>query len=288
MKYKSILASILALILLVSVASALTVKSSSSDTLQPGSEGSIYLDVENTFSFDLNEGVSVSINTAGLPFIPVGASEKSIDELDEGDEETFRFTIKSSNTISAGDYEIPYTLKYITNNTERTRTGFIGVTVFAQPDLSYSIETENPIIGNQGKITFRIVNSGFSDARFVSVKVFPSGFTLLSESQTYIGSVDSDDFETSTYDVIFDKQSSDFIAQVEYTDFNNQKIIKQISLPIQVYTKEKALELGLIKKNNTLLYVGIAILLIVIYLIYRAIKKRRKMKKSMQKMQEMK
>ncbi|MBI3334468.1 hypothetical protein HYZ97_03190 [Candidatus Pacearchaeota archaeon] len=288
MKTKSILSALLAFIFLISIASALSVTSSSTDTIKPGSEGDIFLDVENTFNFDLNEGISVSINTAGLPFIPVGASEKSTEELDEGDEETFRFTIKASNTAESGDYQIPYTIKYFTNNTEKTKTGFVGVTIFAQPELSYSIETENPVLAQQGKINFKVVNSGFSDARFVSVKVFPDGFTLLSESNIYIGSVDSDDFETASYDVVFDKQDSDFIAQVEYTDFNNKKITKQITLPVQVYTKEEALELGLIKRSNVPLYIGIVILIIVILLIYRAIAKRRRLKRSMQKVQEMK
>jgi len=266
----------------ISLASALSVKTSSADTLEPGKEGTIILEVENTFSSDI-EDVSLSINTAGLPFTPVGSSQKSIDKIDSDDEEDFRFDIKATNDITPGDYQIPYTLTYyLSNNTQRTSTGTIGISVVAQPDISFSVETENPIVGQKGKITLKIVNAGFSDARFVSVEAFPEGYTLLSESSVYIGSVDSDDFETASFDVVFDNLNADFSANVEYTDFNNKKVTKLVNLPVKVYTQEKAVELGLIKKSNAGTYVLVIVVIIVIWLVWRFISRRRRMKKSMQ------
>ncbi|MEK6888588.1 MAG: hypothetical protein AABW80_00605 [Nanoarchaeota archaeon] len=287
MKTKIILSAILALVFLVASASALIVKNVNTDQISPGEQSRISIEVENTLNEDLAP-VSLSLNLANLPFIPIGSSEDSIEEIREGDEETFTFLLKASNTIAPGDYEIPYTLRYEINNTEKTRTGTIGIRVSSQPDLSYSISTENPIVGQKGKVTLKIVNKGFADAQFVSVKVIPEGFTLLSDSDEYIGSIDSDDFETTTFDVIFNKQDANLLAIVEYRNFDNSKITKNVELPVSVYTKEDALKLGLISKSNTLLYVGIIILIIVIWIVWRAIAKRRRLKKSMQRMQEVK
>ena len=49
-----------------------------------------------------------------------------------------------------------------------------------------------------------------------------------------------------------------------------------VNLPFKVYTEEEALNLGLIKKSNTTLYIEGAAILLVAWLIWRAIKKRRK------------
>ena len=105
-------------------------------------------------------------------------------------------------------------------------------------------------MGRQSKINLKIVNKGLADARFVSVNLNPSGFTLLSEKEVYIGTVDSDDFETATFEVIFTSEKPKLTATVEYTDFDNSKKLDEVNLPTKVYTQEKAIELGIIQRNN--------------------------------------
>ncbi len=285
--YMKILSLFVALLLCVNLVSALTVRSTSDNTFKPAQEGQINVDVENSFTDDV-KNVVISLNFKDIPLIPTRSSEKSIDKIDNDDSEPFSFLIKVSQDAKPGDYEIPYTLKYNFNNSDKTSSGTIGVRIFSQPDLTFSITTETPVIGSKGKIDLKIVNKGFSDARFLSVNLISNGFTLLSESNSYIGTVSSDDFETASFDVIFSKQFPNFDALVEYTDFNNQKVSKSLSLPIEVYSVEKAQELGIIKKNNLPSYIGILILIVVIWLVIRAIRKRLRIRKNMQKMQEMK
>ena len=110
----------------------------------------------------------------------------------------------------------------------------------------------------------------------------PQGFTLLSDDQEYIGSVNSDDFETSTYDVIFNSKNADLVAIVEYKDFDNKLIIKNVNLPLKVYSTEEAKNLGITKPNYTIYYVFAVVLIIVVWLIVRAVRKRRRLKRSMQ------
>ena len=271
----------IAFIFLISIVSAVSIKSLSVDNLSPGGESKIRIEVENTLQNDVDE-VSFSLNLANLPFTAIGSSEDSIDKLDEDDEEDFLFTIKAANDIKPGDYQIPYIITFLDSNQQKQRSGTIGVTVNANPELTLTIQTEKPIINNQDKITLKIVNKGFADAKFVSVKLAPQGLVILSENEAYVGTINSDDFETETFDVLYKTQNPIITAIVEYKDFNNRLIRKNFNIPILVYTEEKALELGLTKKSNTLLYVSIIIFAILAFIIIRTFRKRARLKKTAQ------
>lgn len=246
-------------------------------SIYPGEEGKVSVELHNNDNFDI-EFVSMTLNIGTLPFITVGSSEKSIDEINEDDEESVTFKIKPSTEINPGDYEIPYTLKYTNVDTgiSVTKTGSFGLKVNAKTELAFSAETKNNIIHQKGKITLKIVNKGLGEIKFVSVQVFPQGYDLLSPETTYIGNIGSDDSDSASFDVFFNSLSPSLYAKITYKDLDNQDQSETITLPIKVYTEEKALEIGLIKKNNTLLYLGILIVLLIIWIIYRKIKKRNK------------
>lgn len=264
----------LTIVLLINLTSAITISSITADPLAPNKQGTISVEIENNLN-DAAEDISMSLDFINLPFIPIGSSEDSISELDEDDEEQLSFSVKATNDISPGDYKIPFTLSYTINNIPKQIKGTIGISVKANPDLSFSMSASNPVIGQQGKLTLKIVNKGLADARFVSLKIIPnSDFAILSDSEVYIGKISSDDFETSTFDVSYTSQNPIFTALLEYADFDNKKITQSINLPIQVYTEKKALELGIIKKNNTFLYIILVAVLIIIWLVYRSIRKR--------------
>ncbi len=267
--------------LLLPLSSAITVKSSDIDQFSPGSTGRIRITLENNLGDDATD-VSLSLNLAQKPFISVGSSEESTDEIRDNKEEDFVFSLTASNDAKPGNYEIPYTISYTLNSVQKTKQGTLGVRIKANPDLVFSLTAENPIISQKGKISLKIVNRGFYDARFLTVKAIPGDFNFFSNKEVYIGSVDSDDFETASFDVIFTKSNPVFIATIDYIDFDNSKITKTISLPVDVYTKEKAIEIGLIKKNYIPVYIGIVIALILLWLLWRMIKKRSRLKRSME------
>ncbi len=271
-KIKVISAIILMVLILTNLASALTIKSVSTDIISPGQEGAIRIELENNLD-DQITSVSFKLDFTNIPLNPIGNSEDSVEEIDENDDEEFIFKIKAANDIKPGDYKIPYSVFYTINNEQRTKSGAIGITVKGNAELVFSIETDKPVIGQQDKLTLKIVNKGLANARFVSVKINPSGFILLSDGEVYIGNVDSDDFETATFDVLYNNLNPTLIGTIEYKDFDNKQITKTVNVPIIVYTQEKAIELGLIKKDNTLLYIIIIITLILIFILYRTIRK---------------
>jgi len=278
----------LSILLISNIVSAITISLVETPTLAPGKESKIRIEIENNLN-DKAKDVTFSLHLAGSPFIPIGNSEFFIGELDEGKDEDFTFRLKASDNIKPGDYQIPYTITYSINrgsvNSEQVKSergGSIGLTVAADPELAYSVSTKMPVQGKQGQITLKIINKGLAEAKFASVKVLPQGFTLLSEKEVYIGAIDSDDFETATFDVIFDNTTPNLIAIVEYRNFNNEKITKNVNLPFDVYTEEVAIKAGIIQPNYTPYYITIIVAITIIIIIWRSIRKRRRMKRSMQ------
>jgi len=107
------------------------------------------------------------------------------------------------------------------------------------------------------------------------VQVFPQGFELLSNDKVFVGTIDADDSDTATFDVIYKNKNPVFSARVTYKDFDNKDKTETVSLPVRVYTEEEALELGLIDKSNTWLYIGIGIVVLILWYFWRRARKRK-------------
>jgi len=199
--------------------------------------------------------------------------------IDEDEKETFNFEIKSSSDLPPGDYNIPYQLKYFDQNgSSVTKEGTFGISVSAKTELVYEILEEDNIVGSKGKIYLKIINQGLGDIGFVSVKVLSnSGLEILSSSQEYLGTIDSDDFESAEFETVFKQTNAQIIFQISYKDFENNDEIETITLPVKVYTQEKAIELGLLKKPNYGIYV-ILLVLVFAFFGWRKYKKKRKNK----------
>ncbi len=277
MKRNMLLLEIVFLLVVLPLVSGIIVKSTDIAGLNPGGEADLHVVLENNLNRDV-EDVSFSLDFSNLPISSVGGSEKTIDEINDDDSETLKFRVKASPDAKPGDYHVPYSLTF--KNNTLPRKGTIGVSVRGRTELSYSVEVEKPVVGEKSKLTLRIINKGFGDAKFVSVSVLPQGFTMLSGVNNYIGSVGSDDFETASFDVLFNNAKANFAAIVEYRDFDNNLKTEQIALPIEVYSRERAIELGVINKSNYVLYAFIVIL-IVAWFLWRVIRARRR-KKSLQ------
>ncbi len=256
--------------------SALTVTDAQGTTISPGQEGEISIYLENTGSKSIEE-ISVSIDLTNIPFIPVGSSEASIEKLNEDKEKVFSFSIRASSDAKPGDYKVPYLIN--AKNTTQKK-GTLGVRVTGDSKLSFSLNSDVPVVGHKAKLTLKTINSGLTDAKFVSLKIIPNGMTILSEDKVYIGTIGSDDFETSSFEAIFNKINPTITVFLSYQDFNNkeQTITEEVSLT--VYSYERALELGIVKKNNTLMYVSVVLFLIVFWIVWRNIRKRQRLKRS--------
>lgn len=283
MKLRLLILAFLTLILISSSVSAnLVLTEVISPDLLPGQEGRLIITIENNFDEDA-EDVSLSLDLRNVPITIVGSAETTLDEIREDREEDFIFNIRASPTAEAGDYQIPYTLVY--KDEDFTKTGTIGVRVEGTVELYTSTTTENAIIGQEGKINLKIINKGFADARYVTLKVSPNGYVLKSDNTVFVGDINANDYETVTFDVIFQKANPKLSGVLEYKDFNNVQQVMTINELLDVYTNQEAIEKGIIKKSNTPIYLTILVLVIVLWFVWRAIRKRRRIKQSQTRQQ---
>ena len=147
---------------------------------------------------------------------------------------------------------------------------------YCELDIDFSVEVDgNAIIGQDGRISLEIINKGLGEIKSVSVQIFPQGFELLSGDKIFVGTIDPDDSDTATFDVIYKTTNPTLSAKVDYKDFDNQDQAETVNLGFKVYTREQALELGIINNPNYTAYIVIGIL-VVAFFIYRRIRKRRK------------
>jgi len=269
----------LMLVSTMALASAMIVSDVEGGKVFPGESTKVQLTVDNTLTDDVQD-ISVVLNLEGTGFTSVGSSEDSIDEIREGKDESFSYTIKAPSTLRPGEYNIPYTIIYTFQDSSNRKNGSFGITVGAKTELSYSIESNNNVIGEQGELSLKVVNKGLGDIRFVSIRLMPnSGYTLLSDENVYVGTISSDDFETASYKVKFNNENAVLDAVVTYKDFDNVQRTEKVTLPLTVYSREKALELGIIKKSNAMVYASTIIILIVLWFVWRIYKKRQREKK---------
>ena len=254
---------------------ALSVESVIVNKVSPGEEGIIKVSVENDGDRDI-EFLSFNIDFPENNIIPIGSSEAFVNKLKENDDEMFAFKFRVANNLPAGTYSISYSIRYEEDNDERKQSGTIGIVVSAEPELEIVAEIQNPIIGQTGKLNIRVVNKGLADARFVSLSVESEDITILSEKSEYIGTIESDDFESTSFDVAYNKKLSRILVNVEYKDFDNNKQTMSTIIPLRAYTRNEAIERGILAKSNTTFYVVSIVILLIVWVLFRFIRKRRK------------
>ncbi len=286
---KIILTSVILTIYLFSIigfASALTVSSVdvSPSEVSPGGSFNIRVHVENNDNTDI-ENVVVSLNLQNLPFSSDNL-EVSYDEILEDKGKTADFNLKAYDNAKSEEYQIPIVISYTDPDEplkQKTRNAVANIKVSSAPEVDIDLGDNYLIQGQEGKINVKVINKGVSDIKFLEVKIGSLRANLLSSDRVYIGDLDSNDFDTAEFSVIAKpsttaSSSMNVPVTLIYRDVFNKEYTKEFNENVKVYSTQEAINLGLIKKSNTTIYIIGAVAIIVIWMIYRRIKKRRKMK----------
>ena len=260
-------------------------------TVYPGEEGKVSINVENNENFDI-EDVSVSLvlstvsptgTVVSVPFAIIGSSTKDLDDLNEDDDDSASFTLRASNDAKSGDYNIPYVVAYTKEGdiNQSKSEGTFSIRVSAETDLDFGADVkgatiDSAIVGQKGKITLEIINKGLGDLKSMSVDITPQGYDLISQKKVFVGTVSAEDSDSVSFDVLFTSKNPTLNAVVTFKDSENQDQTKTITIPLKAYTQQEALDLGLIQKSRTGLYITVVVVLIIIWIVWRRISKARK------------
>ncbi|MCK5283211.1 MAG: hypothetical protein KAK00_07415, partial [Nanoarchaeota archaeon] len=266
------------------------------EKISPGSEAKVKFKLENLAGSVLKdiklnlELRTATATTTGLsvteqPFTPVGSgNEKTIRSIRPLESKEIEFDLFVDADAESKMYKIPYILTYSDETgTSFSREGIVGLMVDAEPDISITLD-ETTILkaGTRGTVDIKFVNKGFSDVKLVNLRLVETqDYDILSNSEVYIGNVDSDDFESAEYELLMSNSVGGEVKlplKLEYKSANGKSYGKEISIVLNLPTAE---ELKRRNSNGSNSGVGIIIVIVIVaagILVWRWRKKKKKQK----------
>lgn len=226
--------------------SGLNIKKVNADNLVQGKPGIVEIILENP-SDSLIRDVTVSLDLSSdkLPFAPSdSATNKKIKTLKSGSDALFRFSLIPFPDADARVYKIPLTISYYDSTNQLVeKSDLIGVVVGSDADVSYYVEPNYFNLGDSsGVLTFNFINKGLIDVKFLDVIVEEtSDYELISGKESYIGGVDSDDFETTDFKInkLNNNAEFNFVAKATFLDANNNEYSLDMVMPVKLFSGEE-------------------------------------------------
>lgn len=219
--------------------------STSPDEFSPGGDGIVSITLKNTENVVVrNIAVQLGLVTMSqstvvdLPFIPTSsATEQRISRLNPNEVSTITFPIKAYPSASPGFYKLPLSISFYDDQGSKTeKQDLVGLVVKSVPELMVYLE-KNTIsqAGQTGDVTLKFVNKGVNDLKFLDVSLQESdSYNILSNTQEYIGDLDSDDYRSETFTIVPDSKDLDLNVLVSYKDENNIEFSESIIVPFSV------------------------------------------------------
>ena len=252
------------------------------EILSQGSPAKLNLTLENAEN-SIIEDIKIRLN---LPkeVVPIGTSiEKKIDRLLPKQRSSLIYEIIPLGDALSKAYNIPINLTYrdeIGNIFSRDEA--IGLLVGSRINFDLNIK-ETDIIkrGQKGKLTIGVSNTGPSDIKFLILEIISSDdYQILSNSKEYVGNLESDDFETSEFDIFIKNKNPKIKVLITYRDNFNQDISETRELTLNTYSFYEIKRYGLEEGGKTFSYLIYFILIIIVYLTWSEWRKTRNLPES--------
>ncbi len=245
--------------------------------ISPGEEGKLKLTIKNFAGYELRN-IIVKLDLANLPLMPINeVNEKVIKILSSNESKELTFNLLVQPDASCGIYKIPILINYSDySGNDYAKEYYVALIIGAEPKLELNIESSEILkVGDSGNVVISIANVGLTDVKFLKVLVNNSNeVKVLSPSNTfYIGSLDSDDYET--FEVkLWVTSGKDFVnipITLEYMDANNNRYEEDRSVLLKLYSSS---EISRLYPGTSYLWlIGIILILILSYFVYRRIRK---------------
>ena len=256
-----------------------------SEGIFPGEATDIEIGLRNNGEEDV-EDVSVFLDLKDLPLAPHdSSSEFGVDKIKEGRLKFARFKIIALDNAKSQIYKVPVQISYFKKGEDvvQIKNSLISVKVSSDPVLDVVTESLFLLKGQENNLIIKMINKGFSGVHFLEAEVGKSSkFNVISQKNVYVGDLDSDDFDSVEFSIFFEKDISDKISFpiiLKYKDAFNNEYEEEFGVILNVYSKGKAEDLGLIEKSRTPQIIILVIIFIILWFVYRWWRKWRRNKK---------
>ncbi|MBS3117704.1 COG1361 S-layer family protein [Candidatus Woesearchaeota archaeon] len=215
--------------------------------------------------------------------VPIGGSnEKLVDQLIPGESANLSFEILANGDAAAKAYNIPLNVTYYDAiGTRFEKHQSIGILVGRDADFLTNIE-ESTLFEKKtkGKITISVSNVGPSTMNFLTLKLLPSSdYVAISPSQSYLGNLESDDFETAEFELYSNVDNPRLVLELRYKDPYNVEHVRQDSIILNTFSRSELKKFGIQSNgsSNISRFAVIVLGLIFLYFFYRSWKQKREL-----------
>lgn len=261
-------------------ASLIAISSIEPESIVPGQKTEVEFTFKNPTSTVIRE-ITIKPKFTDTPFTPVNSiAERRISSLKPFEETTLSYELIADPSYASKPYKIPIFIEYNDHNGRFTnKSDIIGLLI--KPDINYLLgveETEIYSKGNVGKLILSISNNGFSDMKFVSLKIIDSkDYNVIGNKEVYLGNLDSDDFETAEFKIKSKKSKNIPInVLINYRDTYNNEVSENKIINLPMYSIGAAVAYGLTERKKS--FINIIIYIIIIVFLYQWYKEWRKQK----------
>jgi hypothetical protein len=249
------------------------------ENLIPGEAGVINLNIKNTANLPLYD-IRIDINLPSKISFLNDVSKKKLYKMEANQEKIISYNIIPAPDISEGVYSINYTITYLNNvATERQESYDSGIIVRSNPKIFTTISSTDIYQGKlNGKVTINFINNNLANIKFLTVELKDSpDYDILSDNKQYIGDLNSDDFDSTEFNlkVIEGKSDIPILLKIEYRDSLNRLYSQDIELNLNIKDPK---ELGIKQTISTTTWIIILAVILVFYVIFRAWKNKKNKK----------
>ncbi len=263
------------------------------EMLEPGKINSMKMTLANNgVSLIRDINIELDIDSSSIPIVPVySSSKKKIYHLPGGMSEELSFDLMAETDASSEIYKVPIFVTYYDEaGTRYVKNETIGLLVGSKPEIEVNVEESEVFTKkSKGKVTIAISNTGTSDIKFLSAELLEdSKYKILSAvKRSYLGNLESDDFETVSYDIYTNAgyKDSEIMLKVllDYKDAFNNEASEVVEVPLKVFSSSEASRYGLKPSSSMFSYLVMLVIVIVIYQVVRDWRKTKDINKSLKK-----
>lgn len=234
------------------------------EKVEPGSSAEMTMTLENLANSNF-KNIDVNLDVADIPVAPRETSRKRISSIGPEEERNVTFTLDTDGDADNQLYKMPIEIDYQNQAGQQLSvTETTGVNVGGFPNIDVDVdESDIRTSGQRGTVTFRILNKGEGQARFVEVHLEESDqYEVLSEDSIYLGSMIADDYQTAEFDVyVKDTENLTMPVTVDYRDGDGSQT-SEFDVERTLYSSSELQQYGM-SQSGSILIPGLVVLLLI-------------------------